>query len=150
MNFSALERRRDPRTPAYVPITLQYHDADTPTPGHLMDLSTGGAGIATTVQNAPALGQFVDLQFQTPNTDGGSETRMRRETGIVVNISKPERGIARVGVRFLQYPDLGSQPFDPKTILSWHRKQTGPFLDLGTRWQTARNFDKSDLVGSHN
>ena len=149
MDLSALERRRDPRTPAFVPITLCYHDDDEATPAHLLDLSTTGAGILTTEQNSPQPGQFLDLHFETPTNDGATESKLRTETGIVVNVFKPERGIVRAGIRFLQCPDLGLSPSDPKTLLSNHRKSTTG-MDFNDRWRTAKNFGKSKFAGSVN
>ncbi|HVP12523.1 MAG TPA: PilZ domain-containing protein [Phycisphaerae bacterium] len=141
MNSDILERRRDPRTQTFIPITLRRADRDETMPAHLLDLSYGGAGMLTTAYNAPALGEYIDLEFETPNTDGGTESITRRETGIVVNSARHEREIRRVGVRFVQHPDLGCGLFDPKDLLSNHRKMVGPRVKV-SRWETARNFDR--------
>jgi len=122
MTTDLLERRRDPRTQAFVPVTLRLHDAEEDTPAHLLDLSRSGAGILATSSNAPVVGEYVDLRFETPNGDGGCECGSRRETGIVVNVAYPEREIARVGVRFLHRRRMGSGLFDPNDVLSDYRR----------------------------
>jgi hypothetical protein len=104
-----------------------------------MDISYGGAGVLTTAYNAPALGEYIDLEFETPNTDGGSENSPRRETGIVVNSRRHEREVRRVGIRFVQHPDMGCGLFDPQDLLSDHRKMVMPRTSA-SRWETARNF----------
>jgi len=140
MEYPQLERRTAPRTQAFVPVTLRFHDAEENTPAHLLDLSADGAGILTTVYNAPALGQYLDLRFETSNSDGGSESGVRQETGIVVNIRPPERGIARAGIQFLQHRDSMGEVFDPKEILSTYRKRV-PAKEQWSRWETARSFE---------
>lgn len=140
MEFDQLERRKDPRTQAFVPVTLCCHDAEENTPAHLLDLSCGGAGVMTTAYNAPAVGQYLDLRFEMPNNDGGSESDCRQETGIVVNLRRPERGIARAGIRFLQHRDASGDLFDPKEVLSTYRKRV-PIKEQMGRWETARGFD---------
>ncbi|MBN2561407.1 MAG: PilZ domain-containing protein [Phycisphaerae bacterium] len=140
MNLELLERRTDPRTQAYVPVTLRLHDREEDTPAELLDLSCGGAGILTTAYNAPSIGEYLDLRFEVPSSDGGSETDSRLETGIVVNVGTPERGIARVGVRFLQHPRIGSDLFDPNDVLSGYRKSL-PLERQGRRWGTERETD---------
>lgn len=122
MTTDLLERRRDPRTKAFVPVTLRLHDAEEDTPAHLLDLSRSGAGILATSANAPMIGDYVDLRFETPNGDGGCERGPQRETGIVVNVAYPEREIARVGVRFLHRRRMGSDLFDPNDVLSDYRR----------------------------
>lgn len=133
MNFGLLERRTNPRTQAFVPVTLRCHDQDEDTPAHLLDLSNGGAGILATAYNAPAVGQYLDLRFETPNNDGASDSAPRYETGIVVNSATPERGIARLGIRFLQHRGIGSGLFDPDNTLSDYRKSL-PTGEQGRRW----------------
>ena len=133
MNFGLLERRHDPRTQAFVPVMLRFHDAEEDTPAHLLDLSNGGAGILATAYNAPAVGQYLDLRFEMPNNDGASEAAPRYETGIVVNFATPERGIARLGIRFLQHRGIGSGLFDPNDTLSGYRKSL-PIGEQGRRW----------------
>jgi hypothetical protein len=137
MDFAMLERRRDPRTQAFVPITLRYDDQEEDVPAHLLDLSEGGAALLTTSHHAPALGQHVDLQFETPNSDGGSESHPRREVGIVIHVRRPEKGVARVGIRFLQRPDIHSGLFGPRELLSMHRKgiHARPKA-MGDRWMS--------------
>jgi len=105
-----------------------------------MDISYGGAGILTTAYNAPSLGEYIDLEFETScNSDGGTESAPRRETGIVVNSRRHEREVRRVGIRFVQHPDMGCGLFDPKDLLSHHRKTVLP-RTTASRWETARNF----------
>ena len=142
MNFDTLERRRDPRTQTFVPITLRRADSDETMPAHLLDLSYGGAGVLATAYNAPSVGEYIDLEFETPNTDGGTESMTRRETGIVVNSARHEREIRRIGVRFVQHPDMHCGLFDPHDLLANHRKMVGPRTKT-SRWETARNFGKT-------
>lgn len=140
MKFKPLERRSDPRTQAFVPVTFCCQDDDGDTPAHLLDLSCGGAAVLTTAYNAPAIGQYLDLRFEVPNSDGGAESGRRRETGIVVNTRNPERGITRVGIRFLQHRDVGGDLFDPIEILSTYRKRV-PIEKQAGRWETVRGFE---------
>ena len=142
MKSDALERRRDPRIQSFVPITLRRADSNEAAPAHLTDLSSGGAGILTTAYNAPALGEYVDLEFEMPNSDGGTEAAPRRETGIVVNSRRHEREVRRVGIRFLQHPNMGCGLFDPNDLLSNHRKMVSP-RGVAGRWETARHFNKT-------
>lgn len=132
MNFEFLERRRDPRTQAFVPVTLRRHDLDEDMPAQLLDLSHGGAGILATAYNAPGLGDYVDLKFEMPYSDGAAETSPRYETGIVVNMASAERGITRVGVRFLQHHGIGSGLFHPQDVLTDYRKSLP--LEQHGRW----------------
>lgn len=112
---------------------------DNETPAHLLDLSIGGAAILTTAYNAPEIGRHLDVLFETPNNDGGTEGRQRRETGVVVNSSSPERGITRVGVRFYQRPEMDLNLPSPNDLLSDHRSAKDAHSH-GRPWQTARNF----------
>lgn len=139
MGFEMLERRTDPRTQAFVPVTLSFQDSEEDTPAHLLDLSSGGAGVLTTAYNAPDVGQFVDLRFDPPGGRGGLESSGRQETGIVVNVRNPERGIARIGIRFLQHRDVSGDLFDPREILTAYRQRV-PAQEQGNRWQTALGF----------
>jgi hypothetical protein len=139
MGFDVLERRTDPRTQAFVPVTLCCQDTGQDTPAHLLDLSCGGAGVLITAYNAPALGQYVDLRFDMPGGRGGLESDSRLETGIVVNARSPERGIARIGIRFLQHRDVSGDLFDPREILTAYRQRV-PAQEQGNRWQTALGF----------
>ncbi len=139
---SFLERRCDPRTHAFVPIKVHYHTRDDETPAHLLDLSPGGAGLLSTSYNAPKLGEFLDVTFEPANTDGGTEKTPRRELGVVVNLGTPERGITRVGIRFIQCRGTDSELFDPIDTLSDHQGwKTGS--DPLRRWETARHFEEA-------
>ena len=139
MNLRSLERRTDPRTQSFVPITLFVEGKQQETPAHLLDLSIGGAAILTTDDNAPQIGHHLNVMFETPNNDGGTEGRRRRETGIVVNASAPERGITRVGVRFFHRPDTDLGHCGPTDLLSDHRRMTD-LRKPGRPWRTAKNF----------
>lgn len=139
MNFRNLERRDDPRIQSFLPVTLLVEGSEQETPAQLLDLSIGGAAILTTAYNAPELGHQLNLFFDSPNNDGGSEKSQRRENCVVVNSSSPERGIRRVGVRFYQRPDLPLIPPDPSDSLSGHR-MTGDAVRPSRSWSTARNF----------
>lgn len=139
MDFAHLERRRDHRKPTYTPITFREPGSDEFIPAHLIDLSVGGAGLLTTDINAPLLGQQLDLQFETVTSEGGTETRIQRQTGVVVNIKYPKRGITRVGLRFIHRPELGSDMFKSRGPLSDKQR---PFFNTTSRWQTARHFDR--------
>ncbi len=143
MDLRALERRQDPRRATFVPITLHYDGHEAQTPAHLLDLSTGGAAVLTTAYNAPSLGQYLDVLFEAPNNDGGTETRYQRETGLVVNMASPERGVSRVGIRFLHRPDIDCGLLDPIDLLSSHKK-TKPAKETASRWETARNFKQHE------
>ncbi len=139
MDMRSLERRQDPRTHTFIPIALLIDGQDEETPAHLLDLSATGAAILSTSSNAPELGEHLNMHFERPNNDGGSEDKHRIETGIVVNCSSPERGVRRVGVRFFKPPDISSGLFDPTELLSSHRKSKDQ-IGHTNRWQTARNF----------
>ncbi len=139
MKPDLLERRRDPRTQAFVPITLRRTESNEPASAHLTDISYGGAGILTTAYNAPALGEYIDIGLESPNRDGGSVASPRRETGIVVNSRRHEREVRRLGIRFLQHPNMGCDLFDPKDLLCNHRKMVLP-KTTASRWETARHF----------
>ena len=122
-----IERRRDPRTQAYIPITLKMEGAGEDTPAHLLDLSTSGAAVLTTAYDAPKLGEYLDLIFEAPtNNEDGEPGVSRRETGLIMHIRNPERGVTRLGIRFLQHRSIGSDLFDPIEILSSHRGNTTP------------------------
>lgn len=143
MTQSYLERRVDPRTNAFVQIRVRYHDCDDDTPAQLLDLSSGGAGLLTTSYNAPGIGDHLDINFEDGNTDGGSESEPRSEIGVVVNLGTPERGVTRIGIRFIQHPDLGCGPMDPIDLLNNHRRNRDT-QKTPHRWETARNFDASN------
>jgi len=145
MEFAALERRRDPRTQTFVPIALQYDGDEAMTPAHLVDLSCGGAACLMTPMNSPHVGQFVELQFEASNNDGGSEALPHRESGVVVNIGWPERGVVRIGVQFIRRPHLDRGLFDPIDALALHRKSWDT-KKYGSRWTTARHFNKSGVA----
>jgi c-di-GMP-binding flagellar brake protein YcgR len=141
MEFAALERRRDPRTQTFVPITILYDGDEDATPAHLVDLSCGGAACLTTVKNSPRVGQFVELHFDASDEDGDSAVKPHQETGVVVNIGWPERGVTRIGVQFIRRPHLDRGLFDPIDALASHRKSWDT-KNYGSRWTTARNFAK--------
>jgi len=144
MDFSMLERRRDPRTHAFVPITLRYDSDKAATPAHLVDLSSGGAALLTTAGNAPRVGDHIELQFQVPVSQAGEAGGHRREIAVVLHVRRPERGVARVGVRFLQRPEIGSGLFGPRELLSNHRSQLGDKMKLeGDRWEWLRGAEKT-------
>ena len=149
MNLELLERRRDPRTQAFVPVTLRFHDSDEDAPAHLLDLSSGGAAVLATAYNAPSIGQYLDLRFEMPNNDGGSEATARYETGIVVNTAQPERGITRVGIRFLQHRGFGSGLFDPNDTLSSYRQML-PVTEQSRRWDTESFSGTRAMAGAAN
>lgn len=135
-----LERRRDPRTPAHLPILLKIEDNERTTPAQLLDLSAGGAALITTTYNAPSIGQRLDLQFEMPGNDEDGEPRLRNETAIVMNSRSPERGVTRVGVRFIQRHGLGTAMFDPIDVLSGHRRSADK-VPTSDRWDIGRSFD---------
>ncbi len=147
MDFAALERRRDPRTQTFVPISILYDGEEDATPAHLVDLSCGGAACLTTSKNSPVIGQFVDLQFESSTSDGVSETFFHRESGIVVNMGRPERGIVRIGIQFIHRPQSDRGLFDPIDALALHRKSWDT-KHYGSRWTTARHFEKSSAKDS--
>jgi hypothetical protein len=122
-----------------VPISIRRADSAEPASAHLMDLSYGGAGILTAALEAPAVGEYVDLEFETPTNDGGTESPTRRETGRVVNSRRQDHEIRRLGIRFLQRPDIGCGMFEPNDLLSDHRKMMHE-KTCCSRWETARNF----------
>ena len=129
MPFDIIERRAEPRTQAFVPVTLTCHDAGEEMPAHLLDLSCGGAGILLTAYNAPAIGQYLDVRFdqQEPgalqNTDGGTESSIRQETGI--RRDDPSRPIRL---------DLGSNVYvSPKNPRAARPSHTRPIGNHGAR-----------------
>jgi hypothetical protein len=144
MSINPLERRQDRRTQAYVPITMRSEGGGDETPAHLIDLSAGGAGILTTSSNAPFVGQHLELLFEVPTNNEDADSRMRRESAIVVNLRQPERGVTRVGLRFIQNHGFGASLFDPILTLSDHRRhQPKPKADTSfDPWKTARNFER--------
>lgn len=121
---SILERRAEPRTQAFVPVTLRPHEANAETPAHLLDLSCGGAGVITAAYSAPRVGEYVDLRFEPPSGDGAMDA-VRSETGIVVSVAEPDCGVRRLSVRFVQHSRLEEGLFSPRDILSGYRKQLG-------------------------
>ncbi|GJQ26990.1 MAG: hypothetical protein HBSAPP02_20220 [Phycisphaerae bacterium] len=145
MNFSYLERRMDTRRAAYLPIELRLDDSPQALPGHLVDLSAGGAGVMTTAMNAPMLGQRIDLEFQTFSDEPTETPRRRRETGVVVNLRAPQRGITRCGIRFLHRREDECHLTDPIDPLEDGRK-TPPAQRFNRRWQTARGFNAFDRI----
>ncbi len=142
MSASGIERRRDPRTQSYVPISLRREGVGTETPAHLLDLSTGGAALLTTAYDAPGVGEHIDIRFQlAANNEDGNEPEERRETGIVMNARTPDRGVSRIGIRFIQHRSLDIDLFDPLDVLSDHRKCVSGG-GSSSRWETARSFDR--------
>lgn len=140
MDLRYLERRQDPRTPTYVPISILVDGRESETPAHLVDLSSCGAAVLLTQHHAPEIGEHLNVHFEIPNNDGGAETTRRIESGIVVNATTPERGVRRVGIRFFERPEFGSEWIVPADLLSWHKKTKLADGLHESRWQTARNF----------
>lgn len=142
MSASAIERRRNPRTQSYVPISLRREGGSEETPAHLLDLSTGGAALLTTAHDAPHVGEHIDVRFEiAANNEDGDVPEERRESGIVMNARTPDRGVSRIGIRFVQHRSMDTGAFDPLDVLSDHRKcVSGP--GASSRWETARSFDR--------
>jgi len=145
MDFAPLERRRDHRKAAYTPITFRERETGEFIPAHLVDVSLGGAGLLTTDQNAPLLGQHISLQFETVTAEGGTETPIQRQTGVVVNTRNPQRGITRVGIRFIHRPEFGTHFNPPRTPLTDKQR---PFLNTTSRYQTARHFNSTPATAA--
>lgn len=143
MDLRYLERRNDPRRPAYIPVTFHVAGLSEESPAHLLDLSSTGAAMLTTSRNAPMIGMHLNLHFESPNNDGGASKRHRIEPGIVVNSSSPDRDITRIGVRFIESPDMGSGLRGPHDDLTFHKKPADTPGICNRRWQTARNFEKT-------
>ena len=137
MNLKALERRVDHRTPTYLPITFQMDDQGEFVPAHLVDFSATGAGLLTTERNAPALGQFIDLNFDLG--DHEDRSLYRNETGLVVNVASPQRGVSRLGIKFLSRSDLRPGAGDPQKLMSSKRPIRGLVPSIN-QWQTARSY----------
>lgn len=152
MNLSALERRAHPRTQAYVPITFRPTQADSEMPAHLLDLSCAGAALATTTGNAPDLGDFMYVRFESPTSDGASESMPREELALVVNIRRPERGVARVGVRFIHTIDSNSRGVRPQDLISDQRtwKKTSGKSDRWSFLGEPGTAKIPDLAGAAN
>ncbi|MBI5764862.1 MAG: PilZ domain-containing protein [Planctomycetes bacterium] len=133
MDPAILERRAHPRTHAFVPTTIRHESQDEQIPVHMLDLSAGGAGLMAGAESAPNLGQYLYLRFET--NDGDSEGKPREELALVVNVRRPEDGIARVGVRFIHRTDLGTTRRGPCDLLLDHRKSMKKKGGLsGDRW----------------
>jgi hypothetical protein len=133
MQFSMLERRAYPRRHADLPITLRCDGADRVLPAHLLDYSRGGAAVLTTANNAPELGHYVHLQFETPTNDGAAEGRPREELAVVINVRRPEREVVRIGVRFVHRLEFGSRPVTPQDFVDDHFTRCESALS-GDRW----------------
>lgn len=133
MDPATLERRAHPRTHAFVPTTIRHESQDEQIPVHMLDLSAGGAGLMARAGSAPNLGQYLYVRFES--NDGASEGKPREELALVVNIRRPEDGIARVGVRFVHRTDLGTTRRGPKDLLLDHRNSVKKKGGLsGDRW----------------
>jgi hypothetical protein len=133
MSISMLERRAHPRRHADHPLTLRYDGADQAVPAHLLDISCAGAALLTTSHNAPELGQYLHLQFETPTNDGAVEGRPREELAVVINIRRPEREVIRVGVRFIHRLELGTSPPAPQGLIDDYLTTDKSGL-TGDRW----------------
>lgn len=152
MNLAALERRSHPRTQAYVPITFRPTHLEQEIPAHLLDLSCAGAALAMTDGNAPDIGEFLYVRFETPTSDGATESQPREELALVVNIRQPERGIARVGVRFIHTIDANTDGIRPRDRLSDQRiwKKTSGLSDRWSFLDCDRPRKNSQLAGAAN
>ncbi|MEK6644470.1 MAG: PilZ domain-containing protein [Planctomycetota bacterium] len=148
MHQSHLERRADARTQAFVPTTIRPEATDEEIAVHMLDLSSGGAGLMTNSGTPLSLGQYLYVRFETPTNDGATESEPREELAIVVNLRRPEDGIARVGVRFIHRTDLGSARRGPRDLLLDHRKSTKKKGGLtGDRWSFLKG-DSSKSTGT--
>lgn len=142
MKTDGIERRLDPRTQAFIPITIRSEGVEKESSAHLLDLSSGGAAVLATTYDAPLLGQYVDLYFEIPeNNEDGEELTPRCETGLVVNVRDQKRGVTRLGIRFLQHRGMNAGLFDPHEVLSGHRKSQ-PVESCGGRWNADLNFGR--------
>jgi len=166
MRPDTLERRRDPRTQASVPVRLFMHEREDLLAAHLVDLSPGGAGLLTPRATQPEIGQYVDVIFERPDADGeyGAATtsdavgesgaisrssvdstaqtakrRPRRQTGIIVNLRDHDDDRCRIGVRFMEVGESGCELIDPIDTLSDYRSGMN-ITDPIRRWETARHF----------
>ena len=137
MNFSMLERRKDARTQAFVPVHLQQEVSGLNCPAHLIDLSPSGAGFLTTTFNAPELGQYVEVEFEPIDVEGKADGCIRRERGVVVNIRPAQKGVVRVGVHFVHKPELNIGWFDPRDVVNYHRSKK-PIINTTSRWDMSR------------
>lgn len=137
MDLSSIERRRETRVRADAPIQLAVDGNDGISPGQLVDLSPGGAGLMTTNGHAPGIGERVQIEFQYPNNNEDySETRT--ETGLVCSVRHPKRDIARVGIRFLQTNGQSCFAGDPMDRLNDSRGTPGFKDDNGLFGKTSR------------
>ncbi len=135
MNLDSIERRRETRHIAKGSILFQIEGIQASAPGQLVDLSACGAGIMTTDMNAPVLGEHVALEYKEHATDE-DDPRVCHEKGIVVNIRHPERGIARIGVRFLQPNGEGAPASVPLDTLDMSKQPVATAAKgrLGHAW----------------
>lgn len=124
MNLESIERRRETRRMAQGPILFQIDGFDDSVPGHLVDLSKCGAGVLTTDGNAPVIGEHIELEYEDRSTDEDG-TNDCREKAIVVNIRHPERGISRIGLRFLQPNGEGCMIGEPPSVLDTSKMDGG-------------------------
>ncbi len=139
MDMYDMERRRDHRTHAFVPIKVQLEEMEEAIAAHLLDISASGAGIVTDSDGAPTVGDYLELEFKVPQRSDEDQEIFRHETGRVVTVRQTGQGLSRVGVRFVHSGSEEADVFDPLDTLSQHRKSM-PIEALGGRFGTARHF----------
>lgn len=152
MRPDTLERRRDPRTQASVPVRLFMHEREDLLAAHLVDLSPGGAGLLTPRTMQAEIGQYVDVIFERPDAEGefgavgaadtgrSAKRKPRRQTGIIVNLRGHDDDQCRIGVRFMEVGESGCELIDPINTLSDYRSGLS-VADPIRRWETARHFN---------
>lgn len=122
MKPDSIERRRDPRTKAGVPILLRQDGEFNDMQAHLLDLSSSGAAVLAAAFDAPMLGQYLNLTFHMPvNNEDGRAPSSREESGVIVNTRREQHGLTRLGVRFVHRGGLGAGLIDPREMLTNHR-----------------------------
>ncbi len=140
MNADSIERRRDPRTQAGVPILLRQEGEYNDVQAHLVDLSSSGATVLAAAFDGPMLGQYLNLTFKVPTADeDGRSSSSREETGVIVNTRREQHGLTRFGVRFVQRGGLGAGLIDPRELLTNQRQHdfSQPTAD---RWNVEHEF----------
>ena len=155
MRPDTLERRRDPRTQASVPVRLFMHEREDLLAAHLVDLSPGGAGLLTSRAMQAEIGQYVDVIFERPDGEvefgataasragdaaQSAPRKPRRQTGIIVNLRGHDDDQCRIGVRFMEVGESGCELIDPIDTLSDYRSGLS-VADPIRRWETARHFN---------